>query len=168
VVCINRCPVYLGAWGSPEAQAGYGKLLADLAQGKFSHGASVPVPVGLTVADILLRYFQEHLPRYAKDEQHCQRGAIRVLRELYGETPAADFGPLRLRVVREAKVKKNWSRGYMNHQVKRLQFMFRWAVGCERVPSTDRRRDWRFSSRGSGVGAAVQRRRVGDVGGARP
>ncbi len=38
VVFIRRRPVYLGAWGSPEAQAAYGKIPSDIAQGKYPDG----------------------------------------------------------------------------------------------------------------------------------
>ncbi len=83
---------------------------------------------------MLLKFVNDELPRFSVDEQKCQAGAIKIIRELLGESPANEFGPLRLRVVREAMVAKDWSRGYVNRQIKRLQALFRWAVGWEMVP----------------------------------
>jgi len=55
--------------------------------------------------------------------------ALRPLRELYGRTRAAEFGPLQLKAVREVMVGKGWSRRHCNKQVTRIRRMFRWA--CE-------------------------------------
>lgn len=97
--------VYLGKWESPEAQEAYGKLIAKLAQGHAVAAARLNQrPSPLTVSQLLLKYVTEELPRYHPDEQHCQRGGIRILRQLFGEIPIHDFGPLKLRLVRDAMV----------------------------------------------------------------
>lgn len=135
VAYVGRKAIYFGPWGSPEARTAYGEFLADLAQ-RAEADAGTPRPIGLKVSDVLLKYATDELPRYSLDEQRSLRGAIRIVRELFGETPVAEFGPLRLRVVREAMVEKGWSRGYVNRQVKRLQGLFRWAVGWELVAAS--------------------------------
>lgn len=134
VVFIDRKPVYLGKFNSPEARRKYGEIIANLSKGIGpGSGRAKPDP-GITVAHLCLKYATEHLPRYSDDEQDCQRGAVRILRELFGETPAADFGPLRLRTVQAAMIERGWSRGYINRQVKRLRFIFKWGVSWELVP----------------------------------
>jgi integrase len=75
-------------------------------------------------------------PTEPKDEQHCQRGAIKIVNELFGITPAADFGPIKLRIVRDAMITKGWSRSYVNRSVKRVRHIFRWGVSWEFVPET--------------------------------
>lgn len=51
-----------------------------------------------------------------------------MVKELYGRTPAIDFGPKRLKNVRTKMLEKGWARGYVNHQVSRVRRMFRWAT----------------------------------------
>jgi integrase len=134
VVFVDRKPVYLGKYDSPESRRKYGEIVANLAKGIGPGSSRAKPDPGITVARLCLKYATEHLPRYSDDEQDCQRGAIRILRDLFGETPAADFGPLRLRTVQAAMIERGWSRGYINRQVKRLRFLFKWGVSWELVP----------------------------------
>lgn len=62
------------------------------------------------------------------------RYALAPLRELFGRSRAAEFGPLRLKAVREAMIAKGWCRSSVNQQVSRVKRMFKWAVGNELVP----------------------------------
>jgi integrase len=137
--------VTLGPAGSAKAQAAYGKLLQELA----SRGADAaieaakqresvpaePKPVA-TLNDVFLRFVTDRLPKYAAAEKRCIRSAIRMARELYGSTVADEFDVLRLRTVREAMVRKGWSRSFINKQVKRLRMVIRWAVGWKLVSQT--------------------------------
>jgi hypothetical protein len=138
---VNGRFVVLGPAGSREAQAAYGRLLADLAQQGDAADLSAPArrksaPRPFTLNDLFLRFVTQELPRYSRDEQHCLRGAIKVARVLFGATAAAEFGPLRLRLVRDEMVRKGWSRGYTNRQVKRLRTIIRWGVSWEMIPQT--------------------------------
>lgn len=152
VVYIDRQAVYLGPHGSPEALEAYGELIAKLSKGQTIAAAQLSQAApALTVSDLLLKYFTEELPRFSRDEQHCQRGVIRIVRQLFGETAAVEFGPLKLRVVRDAMVagdpkavdaegkpkpRKPWSREFVNKQIKRLRAFFRWGVSWEIIPQT--------------------------------
>jgi len=153
VIYVGRREVYLGAHGSPESRQKYAEIIS-----RVTGGEAIPVrsptdkPASpKSVAALCLRFIAEKLPSYADAEQHCQRGAIKVLAGLFGETPAAEFGPIRLRTVRNAMVagdphaedangnpkpRKPWSRSFVNHQVKRLRFIFRWGVSWELVPAS--------------------------------
>jgi integrase len=48
--------------------------------------------------------------------------------------PAAEFGPKRLKAVRQKMLDMGWCRTHTNHQVNRVKRMFKWAVGEELVP----------------------------------
>jgi integrase len=80
---------------------------------------------------------------------------MRIVRMMYSETPAADFGPIRMRTVRKAmlagakaetlppnpegkpaKDRKPWSRSFTNKQIKRLRLIFRWGVSWQMVPQS--------------------------------
>jgi hypothetical protein len=51
-----------------------------------------------------------------------------VLKELYGEQPADEFGPISLTSVQNAFVQKGHCRRYVNQNVGRIKRMFKWAV----------------------------------------
>ena len=46
--------------------------------------------------------------------------AVKIVRELYGMTPVATFGPKKLAAVREAFSQKGWSRPYINSQIGKI------------------------------------------------
>lgn len=50
------------------------------------------------------------------------------MRELYGLTPAAEFGPLELEAVRDAMVRAGLARTTINARVNKVRRAFRWAV----------------------------------------
>lgn len=134
VAYVNRRTIYLGPFGSPESKRRYSELLTDVQSGLDNQGSDTR-PSFCTVAAVALRFATEELPRYANAEQHCLRTALRFCVDLFGETPAADFGPMRLRTIRKAMVEGGWSRGFTNRQVKRIRRVFRWAVSLELVPA---------------------------------
>jgi integrase len=105
----------------------------------------------VSVAELCLKFVSDELPRYSPAEQHCQRAVLRLLRQLFGATSASDFGPLRLRVLRQAmidgdpdlkdragkpKPRNPWSRNTVNRQVKRVRAIFRWGVSWEMVTTS--------------------------------
>ena len=68
---VNGKFVTLGPAGSAEAQAAYGRLLADLALGKSLDDAksgrkqTSGKPTSITLNDLLLRFATEEMPRYS-------------------------------------------------------------------------------------------------------
>jgi integrase len=67
-------------------------------------------------------------------EQDLIRQALRVLRRLYGPTPAREFGPKGLKAVRQAMIEAGRCRPVVNKDIDRVKRMFRWAVEHELVP----------------------------------
>jgi integrase len=126
--------VSLGRWDTPASRAAHARLLAELAAG----GGRRPAP---TVAELLAAFRAHAATHYrrpdgsATSEVKEYAAACRVLRELYGDTAAADFGPVALQAVRAAMVGKGWCRGRINKQVGRLRRVFRWGVAQELVPA---------------------------------
>ena len=53
---------------------------------------------------------------------------IKIINRLYGRTPAAEFGPVALKVVREAMVATGWKRRTVNQRVHFVRRIMRWAV----------------------------------------
>jgi integrase len=112
VVRLDGKDIYLGAYGTQEAQAAYDRLITEWLQrgralppwagGHGGENAQVP-QAGLSVAELVLAY-KEYTDEYYRDspaEREKIRLATRHLRLLYGLTPASAFGPLALKAVRE-------------------------------------------------------------------
>jgi integrase len=64
------------------------------------------------------------------------RDALRTVKELYGHTPAASFGPLALRSVRQAMIAAGLKSTTVNARVHRVRRMFRWAASVELIPAS--------------------------------
>jgi integrase len=147
VVTIDGHDHYLGEYGSLESRQKYNRLiaawLARQRQAESGEPGGEPVPeVGdaLSVNEVILAYVR-HASAYYKPadggerkELGCIRDALRVVKQLFGRTPAAEFGPRALKAVRVEMLGKDWSRGYVNHQVNRVRRMFRWATEEELIP----------------------------------
>lgn len=168
VVVLNRTSIYLGTFGSPASKAEYRRVIAEwlanhrqLPPRTPTPPAAAPAAPALTVNELVLRYWQHVKTYYVKDgrptsEQDTIRQALRFLTPVYGHTPAAAFGPLALKAVRErmtshtvvrTKRTKDGSvvetkrltglaRTYLNKQVTRVKRMFAWAAENELLPVT--------------------------------
>ncbi len=108
----------------------------------LAHGRTLPaLQADLTVNDIILAY-DKHAEGYYRPgadgkpstELGCIRDALKVLKALFGRTAAKDFGPKKLKAVRQHMLEKGWCRTYANHQVDRVRRVFRWAVSEEMLP----------------------------------
>lgn len=147
VVRIDGKDIYLGPHGSPESHEAYARRIAewrltrsDLQEARKTQPV-YPV-VNLTITEVIARYREFAQEYYSKDgkptkELADMKYALRPLRELYGSTPAAEFGPLKLKAVRQAMVDSNQlSRGVINARIKRIRRFFKWAVSEELVPGS--------------------------------
>ncbi len=88
---------------------------------------------------LCLRFLTDYATRYRQPdgrpsaEVDCFKSVIRLLRQLFGTTVADEFGPLRLRVVRDAMVTAGWSRRWINRQIGRIRLIFRVGVSWAMV-----------------------------------
>lgn len=145
VVRINGRDRYLGEYGSPESHAEYERLIAEWRanqqpleeEGTSARHASSPA---LTISQMLLRYREFARDYYSKEGAATKefvemRYALRPVRLLYGGTLAREFGPLKLKAVRQHMVDaQKLSRGVVNNRVNRIRRAFRWAVSEELIP----------------------------------
>ena len=94
----------------------------------------------MIVNELLLgfwRYADAHYRRpdsSPTNELPQYRQTFRLVRELYGHTPAREFGPLALKAVRRRFIERGWGRRSVNQQVERVRRVFKWAVAEELVP----------------------------------
>ncbi len=102
----------------------------------------MPNVANLTVAELIqrFRHYAEAYYRGPDGTQTCEveniRKACRVLRILYGDTPAAEFGPLALQAVRGAFIDKGYCRTSINRDIGRIKLMFKWGGSQELIPSS--------------------------------
>jgi integrase len=62
------------------------------------------------------------------------RHSLRPLRELYGATNAAEFGPKKLAAVRQEMIRLGWCRTLINRRIDRVKRCFKWAASEELIP----------------------------------
>jgi integrase len=146
VVRLNGRDVYCGRFGTAECQANYHRTIAEwVANGRRSiagpdEDASAG-PEDLTINEVLLAYLHHADVYYVKNGKPTTepvniRLALRPLRQLYGDTLAREFGPLRLKTVRQAMIDSGLCRSEINKRVRHIVRAFKWAVGEEMVPSS--------------------------------
>lgn len=134
VVTINGQDHYLGRWKSAESKAEHKRLIGEyLAHGRVIQDLSEET----TVSEVILAYLRWGDEYYAEsNELEHVTLALRPVRELYGETPAAKFGPLALKVVRDRMIADGLTRSGINHRISRIKRVFRWGVENELIPPT--------------------------------
>jgi integrase len=135
----GRRDVLLGKHGTAKSRVEYARVIAEWeANGRRLSAAEASAP-GLSVNELALAYWKFAESYYGLDRRSGTafniRDVLRVLKALYGHTPAAAFGPLALKACRAEMVKKGWSRNYVNSQVDRLRRVFRWGASEQLVPA---------------------------------
>lgn len=120
-----------------ESRAAFARFELKLAASPTGTAAD---PEDLIVVELLDAY-HEHAKKFyrdlttgkATDGLRQVETYIGYVRKLYCDEPAASFGPLALRAVREKLVPQGWCRKTVNARVQRVRLMFRWAVAEELV-----------------------------------
>jgi integrase len=186
----GRRDVLLGQYGTAESRAEYARVIAEWEAG----GRRLPQPAtkaaDLTVNELLLAYWRWAETYYVKDgkptsEPDTIRQALRFVRQLYGPTPAKDFGPLALKAVRQAMVdhpvtrkvkvrdpetgeacveerllRRGLARRYVNKQVQRIRRVFAWGVEEGLLPVTVHQALLRVRGLKKGKGQAREKKRI--------
>jgi integrase len=139
----RRRQIYLGPHDSPESHRRYREVLAGYLDPSRSHHdapeASAVPGNGITVADVVARFLAWADRYYRKADGAPSRefpnyvAASRFLLKVYRDEPADEFGPLKLKQVRDLMVEHGWARSPINKQVGRLKRVFKWAVENELV-----------------------------------
>jgi integrase len=138
VVALSGRDHYLGPWGSKPAKREYERLIGEwLAAGRLLPAASNVI--GTTVAELAAAYLRFAKSYYRKDgkptgSMQRVRIVLRIMRQTYGRTEAAGFGPLALQAIQGRLVDDGKSRPYVNHLIEGIKRVFRWGVSQELVP----------------------------------
>jgi integrase len=140
-VQLNGRRHYLGAHDDPQTKVRYQRLIGFWE----ANGRTLPPKPGsqFTITELCdvfeawvsKRYQHAADGRSASEVDNFKRVMV-PLRNLYGATPAGQFGPLALMVVREEFAKKRWCRRGVNRATERVRRIFKWAAGRQLLPVT--------------------------------
>jgi integrase len=137
VVTLNGRDHYLGPYGSRASRTLYDRLTSEW----ILNGRSLQ-PLGaasISVVELCARFLEHARGYYVKDGRPTGaiagfKAVIKYLRVWYGRDPAANFGPLALKALRQRMVDDGHSRRYVNDHVARIKQIFKWGVSEELVP----------------------------------
>jgi integrase len=146
---VNGRDIMLGLYGSDESRVRYGQLVAQLAggvpvdpmarskrpAGPLAESEADPGPTVGEVCIVFLRHAEQHYRKNGRPTSQLAlcKNTIRPLNELYGLTPAKDFGPLALKAVRARMIEMGWCRETVNHAIGRIRRFFKHAVENELI-----------------------------------
>jgi integrase len=133
---INGQWVHLGRYGSEESQARFRQLAAEFAASL--QAAPAPNDDTTTIVELLAGYFQFAEVYYASNPNRVAytKRLIRIVRELYADVPVNDFGPKKLKAVRQVFIEQGWVRKKVNEATRDVIAMFSWGVEQELVPGS--------------------------------
>jgi integrase len=135
IVTINGQDDYLGPWRSKASRREYDRLIAEwLARGRVT--PQVGPDSSLSVMELLQAYLRWAKRYYVGGSREVEQIVItiRPLKELYGRTMAADFGPLALKAVRQRMIDLGLCRTEINKRTGRVKRVFKWGVENELLP----------------------------------
>ena len=129
-----------GAFESAESRQAFGRLLLE--QEVAPKGTTIAPADGLLLVE-MLDAFYTHAERHYRTPDgkptselaECKL-VVRALREMYGQEHAKDFGPLKLKAVRQGWVVAKLSRKEANRRTNIVRRIFKWAAAEELVPAT--------------------------------
>lgn len=148
-VTRKRRDYHLAAYGSPESREAYHRVIAAWeANGRRlpeneAASPSVLDRSGVTVTELIRDYWRWAEAYYRPKHVQSLIGALRLLKQYFGHSAAATFGPNMLRMVRDEMIRGDatatpprsaWSRKYINSQIQRIRHVFKWAAAREIVP----------------------------------
>ncbi len=137
MVTIGGRDFYLGKYGTVASRKAYRRRILEWeAEGRPAHVA----PAGdITITEVCVAFMRHAKRHYVKngritDEFASYKVVVRYLKDLYGTTNAAEFGPKGLKAIREEMIAAGNCRNYINGQTSRLKHIFKWAAAEELVP----------------------------------
>jgi integrase len=140
----GRKTVYLGVYDSDDSRREYARLIAALATAPQSPSLATARATGgdgrvVTVNEVMLGFLRHADAHYRRadgtltGEVEQYRQTFVVLKGMFGRLPAAEFGPLALKALRQRMIEIGWTRKLVNQRVGRVRRMIKWAASEEIV-----------------------------------
>jgi integrase len=133
---LNARRHYLGPHGTKASKLEYDRLITEwLSSGRSSSfGISKHVITITELAVDYVEYVRAYYGTGPNSELHRVIRVLRPVRELYGRSPAAEFGVLQFEAVRQKFLDEKLARSFINACMRRVARMFRWAASKGRIP----------------------------------
>ena len=138
----KRRQIILGAYDSPASWRRFADLTAQILAGidaaEIQASQTGTPPAAYLVADLVAPFLFWARDEYGdpSGEYHACKAACEPLLKLFGDLPAPEFSPKKLKRVREEMIKKGWVRSSINQQVGRIRRAFKWGAAEEMVPGS--------------------------------
>jgi hypothetical protein len=133
VVRLDGRDHYLVKHQTEASQEAYRRLIAEwLKAGTHPPGrpSGVAQSIGLSIGEMILAFWT-HAEKYYRRADGSPTGelanfryALRPLRRLYAHTPARDFGPRALKVVRQEMIEAGLCRNVINQRIGKIVRVF--------------------------------------------
>jgi integrase len=150
LACVWVSPdkrIYLGEWGTAEAQERYAEVVRrillglDVTEAPTIGSGAKRAATMLTVRQLADRYIDHARDYYRREgiptgEAYVAELSINAAVKQYGDLPAIEFGPLALEAVRDRMIADKLSRKTINSRVRRIVAAFKWAAAKEMIPSS--------------------------------
>ena len=138
VVTLAGKDRYLGRHGTPESVAEYGRLVGEW---MLNGRRAAATASDLTINELLVVYLDFADGYYRKNgeptpEPAGLRLSFRPLRQHYGHTEVGEFGPSRLKAVRQAMIDARLCRPEINRRIGKIIRAIKWGVEAEMVSPT--------------------------------
>ena len=131
---IDGQRVYLGLYGTPEAEKEYRRVVAEWNIGIITPNKTDTA--GITVAELVLRFLKEREGKVSPTQWDNERRIGEVLVSLYEDTNAAAFDINCLRIVRNVWIQNGYVRQKINERTMVVKGMFRWGASYKIVPAS--------------------------------
>ena len=139
VVQLDGKDYYCGRHGSETAQAEYDRLISIYLANSRRMPREATGQADITIVELIAQYWEHAQQHYRKpdgrptSELSCIKIVLRPLRAMFGRELAQDFGPLKLKAVRQEMIDRRLSRKSINLHVGRIRRVFKWGVENELV-----------------------------------
>jgi len=127
---------YLGKHGSQESHEAYARFVANLPK---PVDVTIVAGASLLVGEAVLKYLAHCQGYYVRDgvptgEATTIKSALRPLVKRFATLPVDEFGPRRLKEVREDMIELGWTRYTINRSIGRIKQCFTWCASEELIP----------------------------------
>jgi integrase len=136
VVTLNGVDHYLGRYNSAGSKVEYDRVINEwLASGRHlpAGPSGTGGPVGWLVKEMIHGYLGHCAGTMSVLGLDGVKLALRPVRELYGDTPAKDFGSIAYKAVRQRMVDSGLGLGTIRNRLGVIKRMVGWAVECEKL-----------------------------------
>ncbi|MCH2212045.1 MAG: tyrosine-type recombinase/integrase [Fuerstiella sp.] len=134
---VNGKRISLGKYGSPESKAKFDEVMA---QWEADHAERNPaVQVSLTVSRLALLFMKHAIEEYVDvdgeptGEADNFKYALRSLTNYFHGVRVIDFGPKKLKELRDRLVDEGLAQGTINSRIRRIKQVIEWGVSEEYV-----------------------------------